>query len=135
MKLSMWLNGSSPTPSFSHLQQTIHFAILLLYCCCFSLRLLEVRLVVETTELDPCLNLARWLPFSGLQHWDRGGGVAVLSNSVDKVDSSSSVLDGGIKKVRLSLPWWSRHNGGNELHLAESLTWSWSTTPKTSMVA
>ena len=37
-------------------------------------------------------------PFSGLQHLDGGGGVAVLSNSVEKVDSSSSsALNGGIK--------------------------------------
>ena len=39
-------------------------------------------------------------PLTGLQHMDGGGGVAVLSNSVNKVDSSSSSSANGCLKPR-----------------------------------
>lgn len=46
-------------------------------------------------------------PLTGLQHLDGGGGVAVLSNSVNKVDSSSpssSASNGGLNCSKLESP-------------------------------
>ncbi|KAI4350930.1 hypothetical protein L6164_005333 [Bauhinia variegata] len=62
-------------------------------------------------------------PLTGLQHLDGGGGVAVLSNSVNKVDSSSpssSTSNGGLKCSKLDsspiLIFWFFHKAiRNEL--------------------
>ncbi|KAK4280791.1 hypothetical protein QN277_012367 [Acacia crassicarpa] len=43
-------------------------------------------------------------PLAGLQHLDGGGGVAVLSNSVNKADASSSTSNGGLKCSELESP-------------------------------
>ena len=52
-------------------------------------------------------------PLTGLQHLDGGGGVAVLSNSVNKVDSSSSSSNGALKSEKLEsspiLIFWFFH--------------------------
>ena len=55
-------------------------------------------------------------PFFGLQHLDRGRGVAVLSNSTDKVGCSFLALNGSIEKAQWSflkeMSSWRR--GGSE---------------------
>lgn len=43
-------------------------------------------------------------PLTGLKHLDGGGGVAVLSNSVNKVDSSSPSSNGGLNCSKLDSP-------------------------------